>query len=96
MTISLDPFTTNFLIFSAILVFGLVCCWGLFWRTFKTKPEFAADVFGQQNVLSILTIIFIVVFTGLLGFMSLIDNSTIAAIFSGIVGYVFGSINSSK
>ena len=96
MDISLYPFTNNFLIFSAILVFCLIICWGLFWRNFKTKPEIAAEIFKDQNILSILTVMFVVLFTGTLGLVSLIDSSTIAAIFSGIVGYVLGSINSSK
>lgn len=94
--ISLEPFTLNFLIFSAILVSGLVINWVFFWRTFKTKPEIAANVFREQNVLSVLTVMFIVVITGILGFLSLVDSSTIAAIYSGIVGYVLGSIKLSK
>jgi hypothetical protein len=43
-----------------------------------------------------LTIMFVVVFTGILGFLNILDSSAISAIFGGIVGYVLGSIKASR
>jgi hypothetical protein len=51
---------------------------------------------GGTLLLKVITIIFICTISGNLALMKILDSSAVAAIFGGVLGYVFGSVNRSE
>ena len=84
----------NFIIYVIILGAGFCICWTAFWMIFRKKGDTASEILGEQNILSVLTVIVAATFTFTLGILRVLEGNSIAAIFGGIVGYVLGAVRS--
>jgi Ca2+/Na+ antiporter len=94
MNITIDPL--YFLIGGSIVAVGLVIGWVWFWWVFKTKNESVKEFVTDVSFLQIMTVVLVVVATAFLTLAGTIKGELAGAIYSGIVGYVLGSIKSKQ
>jgi len=70
---------------------ALVIGWVVAFATLRDKSDVMHGLLMEGNLLRLLTVVFVVLCTTLLAIMGKL-NEAVAAIFSGIVGYVLGTL----
>lgn len=81
-----------------IILVGMIClavAWCVTFWALRNKVEQIRALFLEGNLLRLMTVIFVVFATSILAIMDSL-NESVSAIFSGIVGYVLGSMRKQR